>query len=335
LKPANWNRRRFLSRSLAGAGLLAGSRISRAASPIPQGWNAFGNTEVETPFARVERLAEGVWAVISTPFKPEGGFGDMTTVCNGGFIAGREGLLIIDTFQQPSGAAWVVEQAQRLTGKRPTHVLLTHFHGDHSGGLAGFQLAGEGPEIIMTVKTRQLIWERYQQPREQDGSPFLSVRQRFLAPTMLLPEEGGPVPLDLGGRTVQIERRAGHTPSDLAVRVEDPHILFDGDLIWKDVFPNFADALPDVWEKQAREILQEPELIHVTGHGDVARSRDLANYPKMLDEVEAAARKAHQAGRELKEAAADFNLPPSLGKWLLFNASQYETAFRAWYRILG
>ena len=328
------NRRRFLGSSLAGAGMLASAR-GRAAGRIPtQGRKAFAKTVVETPFARIEQLAEGVWAVVSTPFKPEGGFGDMTTVCNGGLIAGRDGLLVIDTFQRPEGAAWVVEQGLRLTGKRPTHVLLTHFHGDHSGGLAGFQYGAQGPDIIASETTRQLIWDRYQRPRSREGSPFLEVRQRFLAPTSLLSDKGDPVELDLGGRNITIERRAGHTPSDLAVVIDDPRIVFDGDLVWKDVFPNYADALPHVWQEQAREILRDPETIHVAGHGDVARGKDLVLYPAMLDEVEKAARQAHGAGREFQEAAAEFSLPQSLGDWLLFNPNQYETAFRAWYRTL-
>ena len=328
------NRRRFLGSGLAGAGALAAAHSWSGAAPY-QGRNAFAKTEIETPFARIEQLAEGVWAVVSTPFKPEGGFGDMTTVCNGGFIAGRDGLLVIDTFQRPEGAAWVVEQGLRLTGKRPTHVLLTHFHGDHSGGLAGFQYGAEGPEIIATETTRQLIWDRSQQPRSREGNPFLEVRQRFLAPTSLLPDTGDPVPLDLGGRTVMIERRAGHTPSDLAVVVEDPRIVFDGDIVWKDVFPNYADALPDVWREHAGEILKDPETIHIPGHGDVARGKDLTLYPSMLAEVEKAARQAHTKGLDMQEAAAEFKLPKSLGDWLLFSPTQYERAFRAWYRVLG
>ena len=127
------NRRRFLENSLLTAGMAAAARSPLTAA-LPQTRAPFGETVVQTPFARLEKLGEGIWAVVSTPFKPDGTFGDMTTVCNGGVIAGSDGVLVVDTFQRPRGAAWVAEQVRALTGRAVTHVAITHFHADHSGG---------------------------------------------------------------------------------------------------------------------------------------------------------------------------------------------------------
>ena len=252
------SRRRFLNRSLGGAVLLAASR-SGFALPRMQGRSPFAKVVAETPFARIEELASGVWAVVSTPFKPEGGFGDMTTVCNGGFIAGSQGVLVVDTFQRPAGAAWVAEQALKLTGKRPTHVVITHFHADHSGGAAGFQNGAEGPEILATDTTRQLIWERYQTPRSQEGESIPQVSMRYLAPNRVIPDDSQPIEIDLGGRRVRIELHSGHTPSDLTVTVADPAVVFDGDLVWKDIVPNFRDSVPSVLAKKSLGLVAPPQ----------------------------------------------------------------------------
>jgi len=44
----------------------------------------------QEPFGRLEEVGEGLWAFISTPLG-----GDYTTVCNGGIIAGTEGVLVV------------------------------------------------------------------------------------------------------------------------------------------------------------------------------------------------------------------------------------------------
>jgi hypothetical protein len=54
----------------------------------------------------------------------------------------------------------------------------------------------------------------------------------------------------------------------------------------------------------------------------------------MLDEVERAARAAYSAGTPAADAGATFQLPASLGEWVLFNKVFYPRAFEAWYREL-
>ena len=49
---------------------------------------------------------------------------------------------------------------------------------------------------------------------------------------------------DLGGRSLTLHPLSGHTPSDLAVDVDDQPVVFAGDLLWGGMFPNFVDAIP-------------------------------------------------------------------------------------------
>jgi glyoxylase-like metal-dependent hydrolase (beta-lactamase superfamily II) len=92
------------------------------------------------PFGRLERVADGVWALISTPFG-----GDRTTLANGGLIAGTQAVLAIEGFFQPAGAAWLAAQSLALTGRYPTHVLLTHHHADHVTGVSGYARGDDAP----------------------------------------------------------------------------------------------------------------------------------------------------------------------------------------------
>ena len=81
----------------------------------------------EEPWARIEELDKGIWAVVSTPLAAR----DFTTICNGGIIAGDDRVLVVESFGSPAGAKWVADQTEKLTGHRPTDVVITHFHGDH------------------------------------------------------------------------------------------------------------------------------------------------------------------------------------------------------------
>src|SRR5690242_21694624 len=97
----------------------------------------------QSSFAIVEQIVDGVWAIISTP---NSGTPDArTTLCNGGIIAGKDAVLMIEGFYTPAGATWAAQQCKAVTGKDPTHIALTHFHQDHSNGVAGY--FGNGAKI--------------------------------------------------------------------------------------------------------------------------------------------------------------------------------------------
>jgi len=311
-------RRQFLRHSASCA-----AHVALAASVIPRSLRAewtrslAGAIVAQEKFGRLERIAEGVWALVSTPLG-----GDMTTVANGGLIAGRSGVLAVEGFMQAGGAQWLADQARALTGRRPTHVALTHYHGDHVNGVAGYGTGDVAPTVLSTVTTRDLALERN---RPEDPTRSTALRGASLLE---------PGVLDLGGRTVRVTTRAGHTASDAVIELDDPAITFCGDLVWNGMFPNYVDATPSMLSTTVRN-LRRPGATYVPGHGPVGRDAEFDRYVAMLDVVEEAARRAHATGTPAGEAGAAFALPPSLGEWVLFNKVFFERAFAAWYRDLG
>ncbi len=140
--------------------------------------------------------------------------------------------------------------------------------------------------------------------------------------------------IDLGGRRVRLVRRRGHTASDVSLEVDDPSVVFTGDLVWNAMFPNYVDATPSVLAQSVRALVRDRTTTYVPGHGAVAAAADVARYQAMLGEVERAARDAVARGQSPAEAAAAFTLPASLGEWVLFNKVFFERAFEAWAREL-
>jgi len=331
-----WSRRGFLMRSMAmGAGIAAGLALTAPALRRAHAQEIFGTVVDTQPFARLERLAESVYAAVSTPFSPDGGFGDATTLCNGGLIAGKEAVVAVDGFFRPGGAAWLNAQAEALFGRPVSHVVITHYHADHTGGLAGFQRGAEGPEILATKQTHDLLLERYGVPAFREGEDIGSPRVRLLAPTRVFADGTQTHELDLGGRSLTLTMGGGHTPSDVTLDLSDAPITFAGDLIWEGVFPNFMDAEPSRLMTTVRSLLADKDRVIVGGHGAVATGASLAGYLGALEAVEQRARDGYAKGQSAQEAAEGFTLPQSVGQWRLFSPRYFEVAIAAWYKEFG
>lgn len=124
--------------------------------------------------------------------------------------------------------------------------------------------------------------------------------------------------------------RRGHTPSDLVIRAGG--VVFAGDLVWNGLFPNYTHASPTDLGRHVRALRDEGADVWVSGHGTLARADDMARYIDLLDHVEAAARRAIEAGTPLDRAAAEYTVPDGLGEWSMFSDRYPELAFRAWAR---
>jgi glyoxylase-like metal-dependent hydrolase (beta-lactamase superfamily II) len=318
-------RRAFVARSSSCAAHLA---LAAAVAPdaLRAAWARanLGPVVAREPFGSLEQVAEGIWALISTPLG-----GDRTTISNGGIIAGRAGVIAVEGFNQPAGASWLATKARELTGRWPTHVVVTHYHADHANGVAGYVSpdgASGKPTVRTTERTRELVLQKNQ--------PADDARAATLRETVLLPSSDATT-IDLGNRRVRIVPRSGHTDSDVSLEIDDPSVVFCGDLVWNAMFPNYVDAVPTRLAASVKALRRDRRTTYVPGHGALARETEFDRYVAMLGEVEQAARKAHQQGTSAADAGAAFTLPASLGEWTLFNKIFFERAFAAWYRELG
>jgi len=307
------NRRSFLSAAQGCAAHLA------ALPMLPRLWRSLpmargtGRSGV-APWGRYEEVAPGMWAVISTPDPADRNGPAWRTLCNGGIITGCERVLLIESFASAEGAGWIADLAQELTGLEPALALVTHFHGDHCGGLAALAAPPRGARLLATARTRELL-----QGREPLPHADLSA--------------GEPTTIDLGGVTVIVTPRDGHTASDVTVHVADHPVVWCGDLVWNGMVPNFRDAIPSRLSRTVRALRQsEPETRFIPGHGGIATHADLDRYQALLDLIESAARAGRARGDDPAAAAGAVQLPAALGEWVMFSPGYLRVAVEAWYR---
>ncbi|MCI4365991.1 MAG: MBL fold metallo-hydrolase, partial [Thermoplasmata archaeon] len=75
---------------------------------------------------QTERLAPGVFAAIATP----SGFG----LCNAAIVDLGGATVVFDSMLTPMAGADLARAATRCTGRPPTWVVNSHWHGDHIWG---------------------------------------------------------------------------------------------------------------------------------------------------------------------------------------------------------
>jgi glyoxylase-like metal-dependent hydrolase (beta-lactamase superfamily II) len=204
--------------------------------------------------------------------------------------------------------------------------VITHYHADHANGVAGYADGGPMPAVLATARTRDDVVSR--------NRPADDARAATLADATLLTADA-PTTLDLGGRRIRLVPRDGHTASDVSVELDEPAVVFCGDLVWNAMVPNYVDATPSRLAAAVRALRRDRPTAYVPGHGALAREDAFDRYVAMIDAIEAGARDAHARGRSAPEAGAAFTLPVSLGEWRLFSPAYFERAFAAWYRELA
>jgi glyoxylase-like metal-dependent hydrolase (beta-lactamase superfamily II) len=302
--------RRDLARGFAG-GFLTWTAIGRAfGQPRPA-----TAPVADSEFASLLAVADRTWATVSKPRQ-----GSFVTLCNGGLVAGEDGVLAFDCYASPAGAEWMVERSRALTGLPPTDVVLSHHHGDHTRGLAGFAVGSHRPQVWTTPAIRDRVATGASGPAAE-----------MLAAARLIDAQ---TTVDLGGRGVVLTPLQGHTASDLVARVDD-RVLFCGDLLWNELFPNYVDALPDLLGPSVDTLLATKVETWVPGHGPLPDRAALDRYRSLITEVESAGRASFAAGKSPEDAAKDLALTPPIDTWFRFSPDYYAVALRAWHRRLA
>ncbi len=256
---------------------------------------AIGDENAAAPATEIlamETLAEGVFA-----FRPtDTALASWQAVSNSGAVVLEDGVLIYDSHWSPRHLAAARRLLRAKTDKPIRYVVLSHRHGDHTGGT--WALESE-VELISHHATHDLLREDYAKlPKELpaqvagmeqqlEGATDPAQRNRvsnaLLVSRDLLErvERGDPAPLpsltfEKGitlhrGRGVEIYFLGrGHTAGDSILYLPDEKIAFLGDLLFERTLPNVTDGFTAEWIATLEKILQLDATRFVPGHGAVA-----------------------------------------------------------------
>jgi len=254
-------------------------------------------------------LGHGVWAAISPPKSKAG--------ANAGFVIGPDGVLVIDTFEDPAAAKAMLAAIRTKTRAPIRYVIDTHYHLDHTAGNDVFAAAGATVMAQRNVRT----WERSQNLKFFGAHP--TAKQKRMVGALGLPpltyEDG--VTIWLGNRKILVRTLEGHTGGDSTVIVPDAKVVFTGDLFWNHTLPNLIDANTREQIASNDTYLHDyPDATFVPGHGDIGRSADVREFRDYLATLRQAVAGARTAGKS-GEALVDDVLPSlerKYGRWNWF-----------------
>jgi len=108
---------KFFPLPALAAGLQSDSRLSQT-------------VVVDKGFASVRKIGNGLYATISDPSK------GLQTMCNGGFLAGKDSSLLLEGFVSAAGASFQLDALRSVSQVAIKADLDTHYHFDHSNGNA-------------------------------------------------------------------------------------------------------------------------------------------------------------------------------------------------------
>ncbi|WP_328298573.1 MBL fold metallo-hydrolase [Streptomyces sp. NBC_00435] len=193
--------------------------------------------------------------------------------CTVGLVVGEDSALLIDPGSCVREGAQVRSEAERLAGRRVTHIAFTHGHFDHVLGGAAFS----GVEIYGPVGLDALLSVSREDLRADAVRHGLAASEAAEAAELLVVPRhlvSGEWTLDLGGVQVLLANVGpGHTRHDLAAFVPGTReVVFCGDLVEESGEPQAGpDAVPRQWPAALDRLLSlgGNDALYVPGHGAV------------------------------------------------------------------
>ena len=276
------------------------------ALPVVQAWAAAPAAEPARSFFTLHDLGHGVWAAISPPKSKAG--------ANAGFVIGPNGVLVIDTFEDPAAASAMLDAIRAKTHAPIRYVIDTHYHLDHTAGNNVFAAAGAVVMAQQNVRT----WERTQNLKFF-GANATAQQKQFVA-MLGLPSVTyqGDITVWLGDREVIVRTLQGHTGGDSTVIIPDARVVFTGDLFWNHTLPNLIDANTREQIASDDTLLHDyPDAAFVPGHGDIGKATDVRafrGYLATLRKLDAAAQQSGKSGDALVDTVLP-KLKASYGDW--------------------
>jgi glyoxylase-like metal-dependent hydrolase (beta-lactamase superfamily II) len=217
---------------------------------------------------------------------------------NIGILKGKDGLLLVDASYAKT-ANQVLDEVSRFSALPVQYLVLTHYHGDHTGGSP---IIGKNAQIVSHENCKASMLKNLK-PEETPES--VGVPQETYEKEMTI---------RMGDETVKlVHMGSGHTSGDTVVIFEKAKVIHAGDLFFHGIPPyidvedgsdteNWVNIIGKLGEKY-------PDYQVIPGHGRVAGMKEFVGFADYLRYLRKKVGEAIKAGktREETQESIDFS----------------------------
>ena len=171
-------------------------------------------------------------------------------------IALDSGVVVVDPPQHEERSLAVIKAVTARWPDKPiTHLILSHHHHDHSGGIRAY--AAIGAELIVAEGDRDFVTQCLARPHTISPDTLAATATRPTIRTV------GDNSLSLGGGAIEVYRISSpHCAQDLLVYVAGPKLLFNADLFNPGLVPPGV-APPPYWLTYSRDFRRQLEALNL------------------------------------------------------------------------
>ena len=213
---------------------------------------------------------------------------------------GTDGIIMVDTQFAPLSDK--IKAAIKAISPLPIkYAILTHYHGDHTGGVANFQkdgttaLAQDNIRVRLMAGTTNGTTGNKTPPVSGDAIP----KETYI---------GGQKTIEVGGRKAVITHvYNAHTDGDSYVYFADANVICTGDIMnnnhrYQQVdFANGGDIRGMVRATEEWLKLSNDQTKVVVGHGPLANKKSVADYNAMVKTARERVEKLYREGKSEDE----------------------------------
>ena len=334
-----YSRRQFLAQAGSFGALYSFAStipLSTLGSPVMDDPRIAQTPMMDAGFASVRKIGDGLYATISDPSK------GLSTMCNGGFLYGKDAALLIEGFVSAPGAAFQMEALRKVSQVPAAGALDTHYHFDHSTGNAFY--GASGVPLWGHAEVAKRITESYAPMQGTERAVFLAPYEKRVAeaksdiqkqhaqsdltaignifdivnksaltlPNRPLDPAKLPLQVDLGHFPIVLESYPGHSGTDVIVRAPEQKVVYAGDLIFNGSYPACFDekATMSGWRATLKTFASwDKDTIFVPGHGPLCGQEGVQHLRDVFDDISEQAEKMHKSGIPASEAADRYVIP--------------------------
>lgn len=336
---ASFSRRRFLTQASCFGAFYAFAHsvaLPALASSLADDPRISQTPLVDAGFAAVRKIGEGLYATISDPSK------GLSTMCNGGFLFGKDAGLLLEGFVTPAGAAFQMDVLRKVSQAPAAGALDTHYHFDHSTGNSFY--GAHGIQLWGHADVAKRITESYAPMQGADRTAFLAPFEKrvkdaksdaqkqhaqsdltaagnlfdlvnksaLTLPNRPLDPAKLPLDVDLGNLAIVLETFPGHSGTDVIVRVPEQKVVYAGDLIFNGSYPACFDEKASIsgWRATLKTFASwDKDTLFVPGHGQLCGQEGVQRLRDVFDDISEQAEKLYKSGVPAEEAADRYVIP--------------------------